>query len=95
MDFGEQIKLIENTRYQEKVRQFLKYLRVLNRSEKTVQWYVGDVVLFLRHLELNFDEKQLSLVDKRDLRDFLACELARGISHAQGIRHKDLLQVFN
>ncbi len=94
MDFEAQITIIENTRYREKVRQFLKYLRVLNRSEKTLQWYVGDVVLFLRHMELNFDEKQLSLFDKSDLRDFLACELARGISRKSLMRRVSGIKTF-
>ena len=34
---------------------FRKYLNVLNRADNTVQWYIHDVLLFLRHLDNHYD----------------------------------------
>jgi site-specific recombinase XerD len=85
---------MENGPYRDAVDGFKKYLEVLNRSEKTVQWYVQDTVLFLDHLERNFGIKKLAEIDKNDLRDFLAGELARGISRKSLMRRVSGIKMF-
>ncbi len=72
---------------------FLNYLRVLNRSEKTVQWYVHDTGLFLRYIQ-DEGKKGLASIDRNDLRDFLAVELARGVSRRSLIRRVSGIKAF-
>jgi site-specific recombinase XerD len=71
---------------------FLNYLRVLNRSEKTVQWYVRDAGLFLRYLQE--EGKTFDTVDKNDVRDFLAVELGRGVSRRSLMRRVSGIKAF-
>ena len=65
------------------VRGFADYLKVLNRSERTVRWYLYDTVRFLQYLEQEGrggDGPDLENVTRGDLRDFLSLELSRGVS---------------
>jgi site-specific recombinase XerD len=73
---------------------FRKYLKVLNRADKTVQWYMHDVLLFLNHLDNHGDLKNLDSIGKRELRDFLAMELARGISRKSLMRRVSGIKMF-
>ena len=73
---------------------FRKFLKVLNRADKTVQWYIHDVLLFLRHVENHYDLKDLSSIGKHELRDFLAMELARGISRKSLMRRVSGIKMF-
>jgi len=72
---------------------FLNYLRVLNRSEKTVQWYVYDTELFLCHIQ-DEGKKDLATIDRNDLRDFLALELGRGVSRRSLMRRVSGIKAF-
>lgn len=69
-------------RSRELVRGFADYLKVLNRSERTVRWYLYDTIRFLRYLERDARRsgaRSLEQADRQDLRDFLSQELARGV----------------
>jgi site-specific recombinase XerD len=88
------IGTLQNDEYRNCVRGFIQYLKVLNRSDKTVQWYVQDTVLFLRHVEKNFHGKELSLIGRNELRDFLAFELSRGLSRKSLMRRISGIKTF-
>jgi len=72
---------------------FLNYLKVLNRSEKTVEWYVHDAGLFLEYVQ-NEGRKGLETIDRNDLRDFLAVELSRGVSRRSLMRRVSGIKAF-
>jgi len=72
---------------------FLNYLKVLNRSEKTVEWYVHDAGLFLEYVQ-NEGRKGLETIDRNDLRDFLAVELGRGVSRRSLMRRVSGIKAF-
>ncbi len=80
--------------YSREIEGFRKYLRVLNRADKTVQWYIHDAMLFLRHIEDNYDAVALNRIGKHELRDFLAFELARGISRKSLMRRVSGIKMF-
>jgi len=86
MDTEKSLNDIRTESYKENIRGFYNYLEVLNRSEKTIEWYIHDVVLFLHYIEKEFVHKKLDAVDKNDMRDFLALELSRGISRKSLMR---------
>lgn len=71
---------VKNIGFLEAIDQFYRYLGVLNRSDNTIQWYIQDSTLFLMFVENECGKEKLADIDKNDLRDFLASELARGIS---------------
>ena len=77
---------LENVRFQESIHGFKDYLHALNRSEKTIRWYLYDASIFLRFIEKANPKKRLEDIDKNDLRDFLASELRRGVSRRSLIR---------
>ncbi len=56
----------EKIQFSKEVTQFYKYLKVINRSDNTIQAYIQDIVLFLRHVEKEFDEKRLEDIEKND-----------------------------
>jgi integrase/recombinase XerC len=87
-------EVLQTKHYREDLYGFKRYLEVLNRSDKTVQWYVQDTRLFLIHMERNWNGKELSLVGKNELRDFLAHELARGISRKSLARRISGIKMF-
>jgi len=80
--------------FHQEIEGFRKYLKVLNRADKTVQWYIHDVLLFLRHLDNHHDSKNLNSVGKHELRDFLAMEIARGISRKSLMRRVSGIKMF-
>jgi integrase/recombinase XerC len=86
MDFEQLLGSVETPFFREKLREFHDFLRVLNRSENTVRWYIQDSALFLGFLEKECGLKNIDSVRKDQVRDFLACELARGISRNSLIR---------
>ena len=59
---------------------FRDYLGFLNRSDKTIEAYVNDVVLFLNYVTAAFGVQNPGEVKRDMLRDFMSEELARGIS---------------
>ena len=67
---------------------YYEWLVVMNRSEKTVQWYISDTVLFLRHLEDEFGGRDLhwERIGKNEMRDFIALERGRGVSRRSLLR---------
>ncbi len=67
---------------------YYEWLVVMNRSEKTVQWYISDTVLFLRYLEDELGKKGLhwGRIGKNEMRDFIALELGRGVSRRSLLR---------
>jgi integrase/recombinase XerC len=87
-------EVLQKKDYRESLHGFKRYLEVLNRADKTVQWYVQDTRLFLIHMERNWDGKEVSLVGKNELRDFLAHELARGISRKSLARRISGIKMF-
>jgi site-specific recombinase XerD len=87
-------EVLKTESYREGLHGFKRYLEVLNRSNKTVQWYVQDTQLFLMHMERTWNGKELSLVGKKELRDFLAHELARGISRKSLARRISGIKMF-
>ena len=80
------LKTIKTVQYRQELNNFCDYLRVLNRSEHTIKWYVQDSVLFLHFVEKNYNRKKLKDIHKDQMRDFLASELSRGISRTSLIR---------
>jgi len=86
--------VLQKKSYREAILEFQQYLKVLNRSEKTVQWYVHDTELFLKHVEQNLGGKELGRIEKNDLRDFLAHELTRGIARKSLMRRVSGIKMF-
>ncbi len=80
--------------YKDRVRSFSEYLRVINRSENTINWYVKDSVLFLRFVESQWGEMNLKDIGKDQLRDFLACELSRGVGRTSLMRRVSGIKSF-
>ena len=87
-------EVLQSSHYRESLHGFERYLGVINRSEKTVQWYVQDAMLFLAHLERNWSGRALSAIGKNELRDFLAHELARGITRKSLARRISGIKMF-
>jgi site-specific recombinase XerD len=85
---------VNGKNFRQEIEGFRKYLKVLNRADKTVQWYIHDVLLFLNHLDNHYDVRNLNSVGKRELRDFLAMELARGISRKSLMRRVSGIKMF-
>jgi integrase/recombinase XerC len=85
---------VNGKRYHQEIDGFRKYLKVLNRSEKTVQWYIHDVLLFLNHLDNHYEVRNLNSIGKQELRDFLAMELARGIARKSLMRRVSGIKMF-
>jgi len=85
---------VNGKNFRQEIEGFGKYLKVLNRADKTVQWYIHDVLLFLNHLDNHYDVRNLNSVGKRELRDFLAMELARGISRKSLMRRVSGIKMF-
>ncbi len=86
MELEKILKSLDSRSFREYISDFYEYLNLLNRSEKTVRWYIEDTVLFLRYIEDEYGEKKLEDINKNDLRDFLALERSRGISRRSLIR---------
>lgn len=85
---------VNGKNFRQEIEGFRKYLKVLNRSDKTVQWYMHDALLFLNHLDNHYDVRNLNNAGKRELRDFLAMELARGISRKSLMRRVSGIKMF-
>ena len=84
----------EKIQFSKEVTQFYKYLKVINRSDNTILGYIQDIVLFLKHVEKEFDEKRLEDIEKNDLRGFLASELSRGVSRRSLTRRVSSTKAF-
>jgi len=77
---------LKTQEYKTQVQKFSEYLRVINRSDNTVRWYVNDCVLFLRFIESQWGEMGLKDIGKDQLRDFLSHELTRGVGRTSLMR---------
>jgi site-specific recombinase XerD len=77
---------LKTQEYKKLVQKFSEYLRVINRSDNTVRWYVNDCVLFLRFIESQWGEMGLKDIGKDQLRDFLSHELSRGVGRTSLMR---------
>ena len=77
---------LKTQEYKKQVQKFSEYLRVINRSDNTVRWYVNDCVLFLRFIESQWGEIGLKDIGKDQLRDFLSHELTRGVGRTSLMR---------
>ena len=86
IDIKKIVASLENGIFRENISGYYEYLRMLNRSEKTVRWYVTDTLLFLQYIEKENEHKSLAAIDKNDIRDFIALERARGITRRSLIR---------
>jgi len=94
MNIEEEVKKVKNAEYRDYIRQFYDYLGVLNRSENTIKWYITDCILFLRHVENESGNKAIESIDKNDLRDFLACELMKGLKRRSLLRRVSAVKNF-
>jgi integrase/recombinase XerC len=74
------LKLVGSPVFNEQLRKFHDFLTVMNRADATVSWYLQDSALFLGYVEKQYGIHRLEEVGKEHLRDFLAHEMARGIS---------------
>jgi site-specific recombinase XerD len=72
----------------EQVRGYGEWLVMLNRSEKTVRFYVTDAVRFFRYIEQEYRDRFRGPegIGKNDLRDFIALERSRGVSRSSIVR---------
>jgi len=79
---------LKYTLFRDHLQGYYEWLVVMNRSEKTVQWYISDTVLFLRHLEDEFGGRDLhwERIGKNEMRDFIALERGRGVSRRSLLR---------
>jgi integrase/recombinase XerC len=65
--------------YAKALDQFGGYLRVMNRAENTVRWYLADSTRFLRYMEHKCGGMPFESIGREDVREFLGEELARGL----------------
>ena len=70
---------IKTQKYRIELKHFYDYLRLLNHSENTIQWYIQDSILFLQYVEQNYGQRGIEEINKDYLRDFLSFELSRGL----------------
>ncbi len=94
MDVEHLLSDIKTSQFREELKKFHDYLRVLNRSENTISWYLQDSMLFLRFIEKDTGLRKLEEISKDQLRDFLAFELTRGISRTSLIRRVSGIKTF-
>ncbi len=87
-DIHSAVQRITDARLTEQLEGYGEWLVMLNRSEKTVRFYVTDAVRFFRYIE--YENKNRSRgpegIEKNDLRDFIALERARGVSRSSIVR---------
>ncbi len=72
---------------------FYSYLKVMNRSNLTVRWYMDDSIAFLKWVEKN-GKRDIERVGKNDLRDFLAFHLTRGLKRRSAARKVSAIKAF-
>jgi site-specific recombinase XerD len=85
---------VDSREFRDCIRKYHDHLRVLNRSENTIRWYLQDSTLFLKYIENVSGEKKIVQIQKDDLRDFLATELNRGLSRSSVSRRVSGIKVF-
>jgi site-specific recombinase XerD len=76
------LQSLKNGVFREALFGYYEWLGMMNRSEKTVRWYITDALLFLRFVESESGSKKIDAgeIGKNELRDFLALERGRGVS---------------
>ena len=81
-------KRLRNGIFQEQLQAYYEWLVLMNRSEKTVRWYITDTALFLRHMEgeLGGKDPDWEKIGKNEMRDFIALERSRGVSRRSLLR---------
>jgi len=94
MEVKNHITFIETPVYRDELNRFHDYLSVMNRASSTIAWYLQDTALFLRYVEKECGIKELVNVGKRELREFLAHEIARGISRTSLTRRVSGIKSF-
>jgi len=94
MEGDKYLNLIENPQFRDELSHFKDYLTVLNRAYNTCTWYLHDSVLFLNYLEKEYGLTDLEKVGREHLRDFLAHEIARGISRTSLVRRVSGIKSF-
>ena len=94
MEGDKYLKTVETPRFREELSHFRDYLAVLNRASNTCVWYLQDSALFLHYLEKEYGLTDLENVGKEHLRDFLAHEIARGISRTSLTRRVSGIKSF-
>jgi len=82
------VQRITDVRLREQLKGYGEWLVMLNRSEKTVRFYVTDAVRFFRYIEYENKNRFRGQegIEKNDLRDFIALERARGVSRSSIVR---------
>jgi len=86
MNIEKYLSNLKNPDFRERILGFSRYLRVVNRSERTVEWYVHDATQFLSYVENESGHRSLEEIDRNNLRDFLSLELSRGIDRRSILR---------
>ena len=92
-DMDSASRCIRDERLRDRVKGYGEWLVTMNRSEKTVRFYITDTVRFIRHIESEYENSSspeggpaLDGIGKNDLRDFIALERARGVSKSSIVR---------
>jgi site-specific recombinase XerD len=87
-DIHSAVRHITDAGLREQVRGYGEWLVMLNRSEKTVRFYVTDAVRFFRYIEQEYQDRFRGPegIGKNDLRDFIALERSRGVSRSSIVR---------
>jgi site-specific recombinase XerD len=80
------LRSIKSPKYRIELKHFYDYLRLLNHSANTIQWYIQDSILFLQYVEQNYGQRGIEEINKDHLRDFLSSELSRGLSRKSLLR---------
>jgi len=79
---------VKNSVFRTQLQGYHEWLVLMNRSEKTVRWYISDTILFLRYIESEYGSRGIDLAEigKNEMRDFIALERGRGVSRRSLVR---------
>ncbi len=93
-DISEKINSgLKNRKFIQHLNDFYKYIKMMNRSEYTIRWYIDDNLAFLKWNEKN-GKNNLNEINKNDLRDFLAYYLTKGLQRKSAARKVAAIKAF-
>jgi len=90
---GKYIKFLKTDNFKDYLKRFHDYLKMMNRSDYTIRWYIYDASKFLGWVEKN-GRKDISKIGKNDFRDFLSEEMAKGMSRKSLARRVSSVKSF-